>query len=44
MIDNLHHVMAMGAEAVHSIGPDGRIDGDRWRRRLADFADHTVED
>ncbi|MGI9611664.1 MAG: protoporphyrinogen/coproporphyrinogen oxidase [Acidimicrobiales bacterium] len=44
VIDNLHHVIAMGAAAAHSIGHDGRIDTVRWRHHLAEFATHVVED
>ena len=42
--DNLHHVLAMGRDAVAAIGPDGSIDQRRWAAALARFAAHVVED
>lgn len=44
VIDNLHHVLAMGAAAADAIDADGSILGQRWARSLASFADHVVED
>ncbi|MEM8926460.1 MAG: FAD-dependent oxidoreductase [Actinomycetota bacterium] len=44
VIDNLHHVLAMGSAAVASIDDDGAIDTARWHAHLDDFAAHTVED
>ena len=42
--DNLHHVLAMGADAAEAIVPDGGVDRLRWGRALDRFADHVVED
>ena len=44
VIDNLHHVLAMGSAAASVVAADGSIRIDRWRDHLAGFADHTVED
>ncbi len=44
VIDNLHHVMAMGQGAVQSIDAAGTVDPDRWQRLLTEFAANTVED
>ena len=42
--DNLHHVLAMGRDAVAAVGPDGTVDGEAWAAALARFATHVVED
>lgn len=44
VIDNLHHVMAMGAAAASSITPEGAMDWKRWTEHLDHFAANTVED
>lgn len=41
--DNLHHVLAMGADAAAAFTPRG-VDRARWNRALDDFATHVVED
>jgi protoporphyrinogen oxidase len=42
--DNTHHALAMAAEAVAAVGPDGRRDEARWSAARARFARHVVED
>ncbi len=44
VIDNLHHVLAMGAAGARAVAEDGSIRRDRWRADLAGFAANTVED
>jgi protoporphyrinogen oxidase len=44
VIDNLHHVLAMGSAAASVIGADGDIDHRAWRGHLDRFGQHTVED
>ncbi len=44
VLDNLHHMLAMGSAAASAIGPDGSLDRARWRRSLRQFAAHVVED
>ncbi len=41
--DNLHHVVAMGADAAAAVG-GGTLDTGRWQRSLQRFADHVVQD
>jgi protoporphyrinogen oxidase len=42
--DNTHHALAMAAEAVAALRPDGRRDQARWTAARARFAEHVVED
>lgn len=44
VLDNLHHVLAMGEAAAQTLGPDGAVDPVVWDRSLDDFASHVVED
>ena len=44
VIDNLHHVLEMGAEAAAAIDADGTLAAERWAGALARFATNTVED
>ena len=42
--DNLHHVLAMGADAADCIRADGSINSQAWRAALESFVTHVVED
>jgi protoporphyrinogen oxidase len=42
--DNTHHALAMAADAVAALGPDGGRDEARWSAARARFAQHVVED
>ena len=42
--DNTHHAFAMAYGAADSLGPDGRIDREKWARYREEFSHHTVED
>lgn len=44
VLDNLHHVLAMGEAAARALGPDGAVHPDAWSRSLDGFASHVVED
>ena len=44
VIDNLHHVTAMGADAAAALTPEGEVDARRWLDSLDRFAAHVVED
>ena len=44
VLDNLHHMLAMGEAAASSLGPDGAADAAAWSRSLDGFASHVVED
>ena len=44
VVDNLHHVLAMGSAAAAAVEPGGAIATDRWTASLAAFATNTVED
>lgn len=44
VLDNLHHVLAMGEAAAEALGPDGAVDPGAWSRSLDGFASHVVED
>lgn len=44
VLDNLHHMLAMGEAAASVVGPSGDIDAAAWSRSLDSFADHVVED
>ncbi len=44
VLDNLHHVLAMGEAAAQSVGSDGAVDEAAWDRSLDGFASHVVED
>ena len=44
VLDNLHHVLAMGEAAAQALGPDGRVDPVEWHESLDGFASHVVED
>ena len=44
VLDNLHHVLAMGEAAAEALGPDGAVDPVAWSRSLDGFASHVVED
>ena len=44
VLDNLHHVLAMGEAAARALAPDGAVDPASWEQSLEDFASHVVED
>ena len=44
VLDNLHHMLAMGEAAASVVGPSGEMDAAGWSRSLDSFADHVVED
>ncbi|WP_419911661.1 protoporphyrinogen/coproporphyrinogen oxidase [Candidatus Poriferisodalis sp.] len=44
VIDNLHHVTDMGADAASALTPEGEISSDAWLASLGRFASHVVED
>lgn len=44
VIDNLHHVTDMGADAASVLTPEGEIDASAWLASLDRFAGHVVED
>lgn len=44
VLDNLHHMLAMGEAAAGVIRPSGDADPAAWRRSLDGFAGHVVED
>lgn len=44
VIDNLHHVTDMGADAASALTPEGEIDASAWLASLGRFAAHVVED
>ncbi len=44
VIDNLHHVTDMGADAASALTPEGEISSDAWLASLERFASHIVED
>ena len=44
VLDNLHHVLAMGEAAALALGPDGTVDPLAWSGSLDGFASHVVED
>ena len=44
VLDNLHHVGDMGADAADALTPDGTIETGTWLASLDRFADHVVED
>ena len=44
VLDNLHHVLAMGDAAANAVRADGILDGLAWDRSLEGFARHVVED
>ena len=44
VLDNLHHVLAMGEAAAEALDPDGTVDPVAWSRSLDGFASHVVED
>ena len=44
VLDNLHHVLAMGEAAAQAVGPEGAVDRLAWSRSLDGFASHVVED
>ena len=44
VLDNLHHMLAMGEAAVNAVRPSGDVDAAEWSRSLDGFADHVVED
>ena len=44
VLDNLHHVLAMGEAAAQALGPDGAVDPVVWDRSLDGFESHVVED
>ncbi len=44
VLDNLHHVLAMGEAAAQSVGSGGAVDEAAWDRSLDRFAAHVVED
>lgn len=44
VLDNLHHVLAMGEAAARALDPGGAVDPVAWSRSLDGFASHVVED
>lgn len=44
VLDNLHHMLAMGEAAASVVGPSGDVDAAAWSCYLDSFADHVVED
>ena len=44
VLDNLHHVLAMGEAAAVALRPDGAVDPVAWHESLDGFAAHVVED
>lgn len=44
VLDNLHHVLAMGEAAANALGRDGALDHREWNQSLESFAAHVVED
>ena len=44
VLDNLHHMLAMGEAAASSVRPSGDVDAAAWSRSLDGFAEHVVED
>ncbi len=42
--DNIHHTLAMGWDAAHSLKENGTFDGSQWNEALRRFEDHVVED
>ena len=44
VLDNLHHMLAMGEAAADAVRPSGDVDAAEWSRSLDGFAEHVVED
>ena len=44
VLDNLHHMLAMGEAAAKCLDPGGAADPVAWSRSLDGFASHVVED
>ncbi len=44
VLDNLHHMLAMGEAAASAVDPSGVVDAGAWFRSLDGFAAHVVED
>ena len=44
VLDNLHHMLAMGEAAANAVRPSGDVDAAEWSRSLDGFAQHVVED
>lgn len=44
VLDNLHHMLAMGEAAAATVHRAGHIDSAAWSRSLDGFAGHVVED
>ena len=44
VLDNLHHMLAMGEAAASAVHPSGGVDEAAWSRSLDGFASHVVED
>ena len=44
VLDNLHHMLAMGEAAASAVHPSGGVDAGAWSRSLDGFAEHVVED
>ncbi len=44
VLDNLHHVLAMGEAAAQCVDRSGTVDLQAWIKYLDDFASHVVED
>lgn len=44
VLDNLHHMLAMGEAAANAVRPSGDVDAAGWSRSLDGFAEHVVED
>ncbi len=42
--DNIHHTLAMGWDAAHSLKGNGTFDGSQWNEALRRFEEHVVED
>ena len=42
--DNIHHTLAMGWDAAHSLNSNGTFNTSQWDEALRRFEDHVVED
>jgi len=42
--DNIHHTLAMGWDAAHSLNSSGAFDHAQWDQALSRFEQHVVED
>ena len=42
--DNIHHTLAMGWDAAHSLDSNGIVNNSQWNEALRRFEEHVVED